>query len=113
MEKKQVTFEIHGGVESVYSNVVRIGHLPGEILLDFIQVIPGEKVGKVNSRVVMTPLNAKLLMKALMEHIAVYESKYGVMILPPVSLADQLFTNVKNNNNSTQGSEGEKPNGTT
>lgn len=63
--------------EGTYSNLSIITHSPSEFILDFIQLMPGVPKGKVKSRIVMTPDNAKKLMKALMENISKYESTHG------------------------------------
>ena len=63
--------------EGIYSNLSVITHSPSEFIMDFIQLMPGVPKGKVKSRIVMTPDNAKKLMKALNENIAKYESVHG------------------------------------
>jgi hypothetical protein len=51
----------------------------------------------VQARLVLTPTNAKMLLKALEENIARYETQYGEIALPPRSqtLADQLFSTIR------------------
>src|SRR3989344_4930116 len=66
--------EVAGGI---YSNLSIITHSPTEFVLDFIQLMPGVPKGKVKSRVIMTPENAKKLMKAIMENVGKYESTHG------------------------------------
>jgi hypothetical protein len=61
----------------VYSNLAIITHSPAEMVCDFIQVMPGMPKGKVRSRVIMTPQNAKRFMKALIENIQKYEQNFG------------------------------------
>jgi hypothetical protein len=40
----------------------------------------------------MTPLNAKLVLRALTDHLARYESQFGQINVPEIpSLADHLF----------------------
>ena len=39
--------------------------------------MPGVPKGKVQSRIIMTPDNAKKLMKALIENVQKYESQHG------------------------------------
>ena len=52
----------------------------------------GQPRAKIRSRVVMTPLSAKLLIKALTENLARYETAFGEIHLPTNnSLADNLF----------------------
>jgi hypothetical protein len=49
----------------VYSNLAIITHSPAEFVCDFVQIMPGMPKGKVRSRIIMTPENAKRFMKAL------------------------------------------------
>lgn len=84
--------ELPENLEIVYANLARISHSPADIVLDFAHLLPGEPKAKVRSRVVMTPLSAKLLVKALTENLARYEASFGEINLPTNStLADNLF----------------------
>jgi hypothetical protein len=84
--------ELPADLELVYANLARIAHSPADIVLDFAHLLPGEPKAKIRSRVVMTPLSAKLLVKALTENIARYETAYGEINLPTnTTLADNLF----------------------
>ncbi|MBN1230413.1 MAG: DUF3467 domain-containing protein [Anaerolineales bacterium] len=75
-----------------YSNLVRIAHSPAEFIYDFSSILPGDLQGKVVARVVMNPVSAKLLMRAMTENIAKYEAAFGEINLPKKpSLADHLF----------------------
>ncbi|MEN9303031.1 MAG: hypothetical protein RL264_1460 [Bacteroidota bacterium] len=74
----------------VYSNLAVITHSPAEFVCDFIQVMPGMPKGKVRSRVLMTPSNAKRFLQALAENINNYERNFGHIDepnhgVPPVS----------------------------
>ena len=66
--------DIAGGI---YSNLSIITHSPTEFVLDFIQLMPGVPKGKVKSRIIMSPENAKKLMRALVDNVAKYESTHG------------------------------------
>lgn len=84
-------------LDSVYSNVVRIAHTPSEIVFDFGQILPGDRDASIKARVMMTPLSAKLLHRALTENLARYEGKFGEVQVPQgQSLADQLFRSLHN-----------------
>jgi Protein of unknown function (DUF3467) len=84
--------ELPADLELVYANLARISHSPADIVLDFAHLLPGEPKAKIRSRVVMTPLSAKLLVKALTENIARYETAFGEISLPVnTTLADNLF----------------------
>lgn len=63
--------------EGTYSNLTIVTHSPSEFILDFIQLMPGVPKGKVKSRIVLTPDNAKKLMKAMADNIQKYESTHG------------------------------------
>ncbi len=65
--------------EGVYSNLAIITHSPSEFVMDFIRIMPGVPKAKVKSRVVMTPENAKKLMRAVADNVAKYESIHGVI----------------------------------
>ena len=80
------------GMEPVYVNLARISHSPADIVIDFAHILPGEPSANVRSRVVMTPLSAKLLLRALTENIARYEAAFGEIAMPSnSSLAESLF----------------------
>lgn len=75
-----------------YVNMVRIVHSPTEIVFDFAHMLPGENHPKVQARVVMTPLSAKLFLRAITENISKYEASFGEIGIPgEPTLADRLF----------------------
>ncbi len=82
------------GMDPVYANLARISHSPADIVIDFAHMLPGETTAKIQSRVVMTPLSAKLLQRALAENIARYEAAFGEIKVPGNSLAETLFRNL-------------------
>ncbi len=63
----------------VYSNLTILTHSPTEFVMDFIQLMPGMPKGKVRSRVIMTPQNAKKLLQAIQENVGKYEQAFGVI----------------------------------
>jgi hypothetical protein len=80
------------GMEPAYANLARISHSPADIVIDFAHILPGETTANIRSRVVMTPLSAKLLLRALHENIARYEAAFGEISVPSnSSLAENLF----------------------
>ncbi|MBN1452223.1 MAG: DUF3467 domain-containing protein [Anaerolineales bacterium] len=80
------------GLETVYTNLARIAHSPADIVIDFAHLLPGEKTAKVNARVLMSPLSAKLLLRALADNISRYEAAFGEIHVPVnSSLAENLF----------------------
>jgi hypothetical protein len=84
--------EIDPDMDPVYVNLVRIAHSPSELIFDFAHLLPGTTPAKVRTRIVMSPLGAKLLYRALAENLARYEAAFGDIKVPGGSnLADQLF----------------------
>lgn len=82
--------------EVVYSNVVRIAHSPSEMVFDFGRLLPGELDALIKARVMMSPLSAKLLQRALGENLAKFESQFGEIKVPlGKSLADDLFKTIQ------------------
>ena len=80
------------GMEPAYANLARISHSPADIVIDFAHILPGESVANIRSRVVMTPLSAKLLLHALTENLSRYEAAFGEISMPSnSSLAESLF----------------------
>jgi len=83
------------GLEPIYSNITRISHTPSEIVLDFSRYLPAESGLKVLSRIILSPVGAKLLYRALAENVSRYETAYGEIHLPGEShLADDLFKGI-------------------
>lgn len=79
-------------LEPVYANLALITHSPSEIVLDLAQVMPRAGRAQVKARAVMTPMNAKLLLRALGDHLQRYEQQFGEITIPKgKSLADELF----------------------
>jgi hypothetical protein len=79
-------------LEPVYSNIVRIAHTPSELMFDFARILPGDPSAPVVSRVLLSPLSAKLFLNALSENLNKYEAVYGEINIPQKqSLAEFLF----------------------
>ncbi len=86
------TLEIPAGLDTVYANLARISHSPADIVIDFAQLLPAETNAIVKARVLMSPLSAKLLLRALTENLARYEAAFGDIHVPVnTSLAEHLF----------------------
>jgi hypothetical protein len=86
------SLEIPSGLDIVYANLARISHTPADIVLYFAHILPGETKATVKARVLMSPLSAKLLMRALAENLSRYESAFGEINVPTNStLAENLF----------------------
>ena len=84
--------EMPADMEALYSNLVRISHSPAELVFDFARMLPGQTVARVVSRLLMSPVGAKLFYRALAENLARYEAAFGEIPLPSDSpLANDLF----------------------
>ncbi len=78
----QINIELPAELDAIYSNFAIINHSPSEIVMDFARLLPNVPKARVNARVLMTPLNAKLLLKALQDNLTKYEEKFGEIRLP-------------------------------
>tara|TARA_B100001115_G_C15812918_1_gene403241 strand:+ start:38 stop:349 length:312 start_codon:yes stop_codon:yes gene_type:complete len=91
-EENQMNIELSEEIASgIYSNLAVITHSPSELICDFIQVMPGMPKGKVKSRVIMTPQNAKRFLKALQDNMAKYEDHFGPIEDPKNDLPPMNF----------------------
>jgi hypothetical protein len=84
--------EIPADLPVEYVNLVRIAHSISELVFDFAHILPGPSPAQVTSRIVMSPLSAKLFQRALSENLAKYEAAFGEIKAPgDTGLADHLF----------------------
>lgn len=91
-EIKIPPIEYPSDLNAVYANLARITHTPSEFVFDFAQILPGLKNPKFQSRVLLSPLSAKLIYKALGDNLAKYEAAFGEISIPgSASLAESLF----------------------
>ncbi len=74
---RPIQVELPAELEAIYSNFALITHSNSEVIVDLARVLPNVPKAKVYARVIMTPLNAKLLHKALGENLAKFESTHG------------------------------------
>ncbi len=72
--KKEINIEIDDKVATgIYSNLVVVNHSETEFVLDFVSIMPGMPKARVQSRVIMTPSQAKQLMQNLSTNLYQYE----------------------------------------
>ena len=85
--------EVPDNISSSYANLVRISHTPSELVFDFAHLLPGASPAQVCARIIMSPLGAKLLQRALSENLSRYEAAFGEIKVPgeTSTLADYLF----------------------
>lgn len=77
-QKKEIKIELTPEVAAGhYSNLALIAHGNNEFFLDFIAMTPNTQSAKVQTRVIMSPENAKNLLFALRDNIAKYEQTFG------------------------------------
>lgn len=62
-----------------YANLAIITHSVNEFFMDFISVVPNAPQARVQSRIIMTPENAKTLLMALQDNIRKYEDNFGTI----------------------------------
>ena len=73
---QEISIELDEKVANgVYSNLVVVNHSESEFVLDFVSMMPGVPKGCVQSRVILTPLHAKRLLKALSDNIQKFENQ--------------------------------------
>ncbi|MBC8249222.1 MAG: DUF3467 domain-containing protein [Anaerolineales bacterium] len=78
----QVNIELPQDLEAIYTNFALITHSPSEIVVDFARLLPNVPKAKVYARIVMTPMNAKLLHQALGKNLEKFEEKFGEIKTP-------------------------------
>lgn len=91
-QQPQLTLKLPAELQAAYVNLARITHSPSEIVMDFALILPGGQPAEIQSRVLMSPLSAKLFYNALGDNLAKYEAKFGPIQIPGgTSLAEHLF----------------------
>lgn len=85
----QINIELPGDLEAAYANFAMITHSTSEIVIDFARILPNVPKAKVYARVIMTPINAKLLHRALGENLAKFEAQFGEIRTPEQGFGDE------------------------
>ena len=75
-----------------YANFASIVHNYAEFIIDFGRIVPGREGVQVVSRLVMTPVHAKQLLRALNENVSIYERNYGEIAQGPAPPTPELPT---------------------
>jgi len=74
LKQNQIQIELSEEIaQGTYANLAVIAHSSSEFIIDFIRIVPGAAKAKVQSRVILTPDNAKRLSLALQDNIRKYE----------------------------------------
>ena len=80
--RRQIQVELPADLEATYANFVVITHSPSEMIMDYARALPNMPKAKVYARIIMTPMNAKLVHKALGDNLAKFEEKFGEIKRP-------------------------------
>lgn len=95
-KKREIKLHLPPDLEVVYSNLAVMSMTRNEIIFDFAQMLPPDPRAKVQTRVVMTPQHAKLVLTLLQRNIERYEAEHGaIQVNVPPSLAEQLFNSIQ------------------
>ena len=84
----RISVELPANLDATYANLTLISHSTSEIIMDFARAMPNTPKAKIYSRVVMTPMNAKLLHRALADNLKKFEEKYGEIKIPENIILD-------------------------
>ena len=82
-----------------YANFAITTHSPAEFVIDFFRILPGINQAKVKSRIIMSPVHLKTLVKALEDNLKKYEQKFGEIVVksdgksPKFNLPDDILPN--------------------
>jgi len=79
---RQLNVELPAELEAVYANLALITYSPSEVVIDFARILPNVPRARVYARIIMTPMNAKLLHRALGENLRKFEEQFGEIRLP-------------------------------
>ena len=79
-----------------YSNFVSIAHNFSEVVFDFGRTLPGRKDIPIVARLIMSPFQAKQLLRALSHNLSLYEKNFGPISEPPRSASEGAGTTETN-----------------
>lgn len=106
---RRIAIDIPKDLQAVYANIAFISHTPAELVLDFAQVLPRMTKGSIVSRVIMSPMHAKMLQQALAQNLATYERQFGPIRIPQQNnIADQFFRYPQSDTDEDRGDEPNK-----
>lgn len=74
LNQNQIQIELSEEMaQGTYANLAVIAHSSSEFVFDFIRIVPGSTKAKVQSRIILTPDNAKRLSLALQDNIRKFD----------------------------------------
>ncbi len=78
MQEKKIDIKVDENIAlGQYSNLAAIRHAKEEFIFDFAFVFPDGPMGKLVSRIILSPSHVKRFMTALESNIKGYEDKFG------------------------------------
>jgi hypothetical protein len=84
MEEKKIDIKVDENIAlGQYSNLAAIRHTKEEFIFDFAFVFPDGPMGKLVSRIILSPAHVKRFVGALEENLKKYEENFG-----PITPAD-------------------------
>ncbi len=86
---KQFKVEVSPDLQPVYVNFAIVNHNYNEIVLDFAHLMPNMPAVRIQTRLVLTPYHAKLLLRALQTGLANYEKRFGEIKLQGAQLPEK------------------------
>jgi hypothetical protein len=91
-QRQQIQIQLDDGVaDGHYANLALINHSPAEFVLDFARIVPGTPKAKVQTRVLLAPMHAKNLLKALEQNVKKYEETHGEIKIKGRGEGDKQF----------------------
>lgn len=76
--QQQIQIEVPADeMQGKYANLAMITHGPNDFFIDMILMAPNMPKARVQSRIIMTPENAKQLLNALAQNVQKYEQTFG------------------------------------
>lgn len=77
-QQQQIQIEVpNEEMQGHYANLAVITHGPNDFFFDMILLAPNTPKARVQSRIIMTPENAKQVLFALQQNIEKYEMTFG------------------------------------
>jgi hypothetical protein len=81
MEEKKIDIKVDEQVAlGHYSNVAAVRHTREEFIFDFAFVFPDGPMGRLLSRLILSPAHAKRFMEALQSNVRRYEENFGPIV---------------------------------
>ena len=94
-KQQQLKIELPGDLHPSYANFAIINHSYNEIIIDLAHVMANVPKTRVQTRIVMTPYHAKLLLNALGTNIANYEKRFGEIKVKGAGIPNQPHMSVE------------------